>query len=284
MNDEIMNRFKASEQIFRCPLCATQMAFKNQNSLVCTNQHCFDLSRHGYINFAPQQTKMKYSKYLFESRRDIFQAGFYNPLIKSIRQLIDEYFDGLPNLRVLDAGCGEGFFIANLFDYDEQIGEIFATDILKDAIILASKENDVVKWFVGDLANIPLQSGMINLLLNILAPANYCEFQRVMNDGGLLIKVVPGKQYLQELRVCAGEQLTSKEYSNEQVLQCFHRNMNCIGTTHLFYQLPVSGRQLESFIKMTPMMFHVDTTKMNLHSIKQITIDVEIMAGKSCNH
>jgi len=100
-----------------------------------------------------------------------------------------------------------------------------------------------------------------------------------MSDNGFLIKVIPGKSYLKELRDYATDQLIRQEYSNEQVLQHFHKNMICVDKDKLFYQLPVTKSHLENFIKMTPMMFNIDMDKIGLHDISQITIDVEIVIG-----
>jgi len=274
------NRFKSSETIFRCSICDSQMEFRNENSLVCLQNHCFDLSKHGYVNFVPNQNKVKYTKSLFENRRSIFQSGFYDPLIKSIEHSINKYFNTPSHTSVLDVGCGEGFFISKLFGNNKQAGDVFAMDICKDAIVLAAKGNNDIKWIVSDLSNIPLKSNSIDLILNIFTPANYSEFSRIMSDNGFLIKVVPGKYYLKEIRECAKEQLINQDYSNEQVLQVFQNNMVCLDKENLFYQLPVTKSDFENFLKMTPMMFNIDTDKIKFHDIKQITIDVEIVIGQ----
>lgn len=279
---EIYGLFKTAENMFRCPICASQMAFRNENSLVCSGGHCFDLSKHGYVNFLPNQSKTKYTKGLFESRRYIFQAGFYDPLKEQIKSIIGEFSSGLSHLNLLDAGCGEGFFVPEPSKLG-RTSEVFALDILKDAIVLAAKGNRGVKWMVGDLSNIPLRSNSIDILLNILAPANYGEFSRIASDNGYIVKAVPGQRYLLELRERIEGQLVNKEYSNENVVRHFAKNVVCLDNRRLTYQLPVTERHLENFIQMTPMTFNVDKDKIDLSGIGQITIDVEIIIGKKPN-
>lgn len=46
---------------------------------------------------------------------------------------------------------------------------------------------------MGDLANIPIKSESMDLLINIFTPSNYSEFTRILKKDGYLIKVVPGK-------------------------------------------------------------------------------------------
>lgn len=44
-------RFSDSEKVFQCPICKTDLKLK-QKSLFCSNHHCFDISKTGYVNFA----------------------------------------------------------------------------------------------------------------------------------------------------------------------------------------------------------------------------------------
>lgn len=60
-------------------------------------------------------------------------------------------------------------------------------------------------WFVADLANLPIADQSVAVIMNILSPANYQEFKRVLVDDGLIIKVVPRSDYLAELREAIGK-------------------------------------------------------------------------------
>lgn len=271
--------FKNSEKLFRCPLCSNEMIFKNQNSLICRKNHCFDLSKHGYINFVPQQIKFAYSKDLFESRRVIFNEGFYEPLVKEFKDIIKKYSSSHKDMSIADIGCGEGFFISEILENNKLVKTAFALDIVKDAIVLGAKKYSNIKWIVGDLSNIPLKSSSMDILLNILSPANYTEFSRIMKNDGILIKAIPGEHYLRELRNCANKQLMNKKYSNEGVINVFNKNMLCVEKKHIFYELPVDDEILEHFIKMTPMLINVEMNRIDLSMVRQITIDIEIITG-----
>ena len=50
------------------------------------------------------------------------------------------------------------------------------------------------------MANCPFQDEQFDVILNILSPANYAEFTRLLKPGGLFVKVVPESGYLKELR------------------------------------------------------------------------------------
>jgi len=274
---KVYENFKAVEAIFRCPICKSEMRFVNRASLICANRHCFDLSKYGYINFLQKQVKTPYNKELFESRRRVFTAGFYDKIIDTLEEIISEQTTD-KGIRILDAGCGEGFFTTQL-EKTTVKRHIFAVDIEKEAILLASRQAASTKFFVGDLANIPLQNRVIDVILNIFSPASYEEFGRVLTGDGIVIKVVPNKNYLIELREGAKAQLSNSGYSNEQVVKLFKEKMNVIEGKRLSYTLPVSQAQLVDFVAMTPMMFGVDKGKVEIDAITQITIDVDVLVG-----
>lgn len=247
-------------------------------SMVCEKNHTFDLARTGYINFIPNHKKVKYTKELFENRRFVLEAGFYQPLIECLGELILKYTSKSASPFILDAGCGEGFYATEISK--ALPCEMFAMDIAKEAIVLASKSTRSVRWLVADLNNIPLQTSSMDIILNIFTPANYNEFFRILKGEGILIKVIPAGGYLQELRECAKAQLMNKEYSNQEVIELFQEQVQCLDRKHLLYIMPVDIRQIYSFAKMTPMMFNVDFEEINLKKVREITIDLEVLVGR----
>ena len=54
-----------------------------------------------------------------------------------------------------------------------------------------------VNWFIGDLAHLPIQSKSMEVILDIFSPANYAEFERVLEMEGVIIKVVPTSSHLE---------------------------------------------------------------------------------------
>ena len=53
-------------------------------------------------------------------------------------------------------------------------------DISKEAIIMASKEYKNIIWCV-EIFGAPFAGGCFDFILNILAPANYAEFKRMIS-------------------------------------------------------------------------------------------------------
>lgn len=194
--------------VFRCPLCMAPLALSGQ-SLLCANGHCFDVSAKGYVNLAAGRGQsVKYDKALFESRGALLRDGFYVHVLDAV---VGVLASGVPR-RVLDAGCGEGYYARALA---QRLGaELYAFDLSRDAIMLAARGGSPVRLMVADMTNIPLQTGTIDAVLDAFSPAHYGEYARVLKPGGLLVKVIPAPEHLFELRRIAKGQLSRESYES----------------------------------------------------------------------
>jgi len=181
-----------------CPLCQQSLAME-ENSLKCPNRHSYDISKFGYVNLAPQAKQAKdYDKTSFQNRQVILESGFYQHILDELQDLLQT----LPEEQtILDVACGEGYYARKIQEKFPN-KEIYAFDLSKDSIQLAAKSDQslAVKWFVGDLAHLPVQDQSMDVLLDIFSPANYHEFQRVLKKEGLIIKVIPTENHLKEIR------------------------------------------------------------------------------------
>ena len=82
-----LKRFETAT-FFACPFCQ-QALFLSENSLKCKNHHSFDLAKFGYVNLAPQVKQSKdYDKSNFKNRQLILEAGFYQPILKKLLEIL----------------------------------------------------------------------------------------------------------------------------------------------------------------------------------------------------
>ncbi len=201
-------RFEDSASYFACPKCQNPL-IKESNSLKCSDNHCFDLSKFGYVNLlGGKKIDEHYDKKSFENRQLVLENGYYNHILEAISKVLE---NNSQFHSVLDIGCGEGFYSRQLVNKYEKT--FLAFDISKDSIQLAAKSDQsrLVKWFVSDLANLPIQDSSIDIILDIFSPANYKEFRRVLSDDGILVKVVPVAEHVQELREKASQYLKQED-------------------------------------------------------------------------
>ncbi len=73
-------------------------------------------------------------------------------------------------------------------------------DLAKAGIVSATKQEREAIWCVADLAAAPFRNRSFDAILNILSPSNYAEFERLLSDDGIVLKVIPKSGYLKELR------------------------------------------------------------------------------------
>lgn len=277
--EKIYEFYKDSCKIISCPICNNPIYFEKPASIRCQNKHCFDLSNKGYLNFLTNQKQTMYQKELFESRRILFETGYYEPLANKLVELIETRSVEKESIYLADIGCGEGYYSGYIKQKIKK-AEIYAIDNCKDAILMGAKKYTDIKWMVGNLANLPLQSNSIDILLEIFSPSNYKEFTRVLKHNGCLIKVIPGNHYLQELRECINFQTTKTPYTSQRVKEYFSEKMHFKDSCILTYTKKISKEEKEHFIAMSPMLFGKSKTKIDLDQIQQFTFHFEILIGE----
>ena len=272
-----LQRF-ASATAFACPICQENLTLL-ETSFKCCNRHSFDLAKFGYVNLAPQiKQSANYDKENFQNRQQILEASFYQAILEVVSDLLSNSKNAK---TILDIGCGEGFYSRKLQESHPD-KTFYAFDISKDSVQIAAKSepNWAVNWFVGDLARLPIKDASMDILLDIFSPANYGEFRRVLSKDGILIKVIPTENHLKEIRQKVQDQLTNKDYSNQDIKNHFQNNFTILSSKTASLTKPITAEQLQALLSMTPLLFHIDQTKIDWSQLTEITIEAEILVGK----
>ncbi|HEU8386257.1 TPA: methyltransferase domain-containing protein [Streptococcus pneumoniae] len=273
-----LQRF-ASATAFACPICQENLTLLETN-FKCCNRHSFDLAKFGYVNLAPQiKQSANYDKENFQNRQQILEAGFYQAILDAVSDLLAS---SKTTTTILDIGCGEGFYSRKLQESHSE-KTFYAFDISKDSVQIAAKSepNWAVNWFVGDLARLPIKDANMDILLDIFSPANYGEFRRVLSKDGILIKVIPTENHLKEIRQRVQDQLTNKEYSNQDIKEYFQEHFTILSSQTASLTKTITAEQLQALLSMTPLLFHVDQSKIDWSQLTEITIEAEILVGKA---
>ncbi|VJE70572.1 23S_rRNA m1G745 methyltransferase [Streptococcus pneumoniae] len=273
-----LQRF-ASATAFACPICQENLTLLETN-FKCCNRHSFDLAKFGYVNLAPQiKQSANYDKENFQNRQQILEAGFYQAILDAVSDLLAS---SKTTITILDIGCGEGFYSRKLQESHSE-KTFYAFDISKDSVQIAAKSepNWAVNWFVGDLARLPIKDANMDILLDIFSPANYGEFRRVLSKDGILIKVIPTENHLKEIRQRVQDQLTNKEYSNQDIKEHFQEHFTILSSQSASLTKTITAEQLQALLSMTPLLFHVDQSKIDWSQLTEITIEAEILVGKA---
>lgn len=181
----------------KCVTCGQAMTLQGE-SLRCGRGHTFNINRKGFVNLLSKQAEGCYDAALFDARSRVLASGCYDAVAQAV-------CDALPSgaRRILDAGCGEGWYLNRLLTLKPELCGM-GLDISRDAINRATDHPCAALWAVGDLRSLPILDHSCDAVVDILTPAGYGEFARVLSPEGLLIKVYPGREYLREIRAAAG--------------------------------------------------------------------------------
>lgn len=183
---------------YRCPQCSEPLQHDN-NSLRCTNGHCFDIAREGYVNLHLVQHKNSKQPGddvdMLRSRQAFLEKYHYQPLVEQLSVMFEGKL-GVEKL-LLDIGCGEGYYLQQLCQRFGCKG--LGIDIAKDGVRMAAKRRFGAQLAVCSSAKLPYFDNTIDTALCIFSPINIEETKRVLEPGGNLIMVGPGERHLQEL-------------------------------------------------------------------------------------
>jgi 23S rRNA (guanine745-N1)-methyltransferase len=189
-----------TRRMLLCPVRECRLPLvRDGQRLACERKHSFDIARSGYINLLqPQDRRSKNpgdSAEAVAARRRLHDLGVTKPLREAIAGLLDV---GRGDV-VLDAGCGDGFYLGSLV---EPCGcEGHGIDISVPAIQAAARRYPGCEWTVGNADRfIPYTSGAFSAMMSITARQNVGEFRRLLRENGRLLVAVPAPDDLIELR------------------------------------------------------------------------------------
>lgn len=202
--------------LFRCPVCGEPLA-RGERAYACPNRHSYDLAKEGYAYLLPPNQKRSAApgddRQMALARREFLSRGYYELLLNTLCCEILALCGESP--VILDAGCGEGYYTAGIFQALRAAGRrprMAGTDISKFILRSAARREKGIEFAVASSYRLPLADGSADVLLNCFSPLALEEFRRVLRPGGWFLYVVPGAGHLWEMK----EILYEKPYPNEE--------------------------------------------------------------------
>ncbi|WP_334072862.1 MULTISPECIES: putative RNA methyltransferase [Paenibacillus] len=281
-------RLSRQVSLFRCPFCQGPLQVAGGKSMICQQRHTFDISKQGYVNFLHKPIESKYGTALFTSRTEVCRSGWFAPLTERISaKLLGALPSERRSLPLLDAGCGEGSHLAAIAEritaFSSRQVDGVGLDISKEGIALAAKRHSRLSWFVADLTKSPLSDHSFDGILNILSPSNYGEFHRILSKDGLLVKVIPGPDYLRELRELLHPGSRKETGVAAETRQRMQHGFRLEDSPRLTYQREVQQPLLGHLIAMTPLSWGADSEARRIaaHLAQlMVTVDFILLIGR----
>lgn len=260
---------------FICPICGSALNIK-ENTLICNNNHCYDISKHGYVNLLLSQKSSKKrhgdDKLMLKSRQDFLEKGFYKPLLDSLTAEVLKKSNG-KSITVLDVGCGEGYYTANIGKAIPD-SQIYGIDISKEALIFAAKRDKSLKLAAASCADIPLQNSCCDVILNIFSPTVSSEFAKILKHDGILLKAFPLENHLFGLKSAIYEKPYKNKPENPKLDGFTLSNVH-----ELRYTLELtSDEDIINLFKMTP--YYYKTSRSDQSKLQELSyLNTEIEFG-----
>ena len=183
-----------------CPVRDCRLALEREGRrLHCARGHSFDVARSGYVNLLQPQERRSMqpgdTPAAVAGRRRLHDLKVTEPLLGAIA----EFAVASPGDVVLDAGCGDGFYLGTLA---QRTGcDAHGIDISIPAVDAAARRYPHCEWIVGNADRfVPYADGSFSLVMSITARMNSGEFRRVLRDGARLLVAIPAPDDLVELR------------------------------------------------------------------------------------
>ncbi|MGD0302209.1 MAG: methyltransferase domain-containing protein [Bryobacteraceae bacterium] len=192
---------------------------REERRVVCPRGHSFDVARTGYINLLqPQDRRSKEpgdTAAAVKARRRLHDLGVTEPLLRGIAELAAARSSDI----VLDAGCGDGFYLGSLAR--ETSFDAHGIDISTPAVDAAARRYPGCEWIAANADRfVPYAGRSFSIVLSITARMNAPEFRRVLREDGRLLVAVPAPDDLVELRGAGRDRVarTVETFSNQFTL------------------------------------------------------------------
>lgn len=246
--------------LLACPLCRGNMALEqgaSTSALVCVQGHRFDAARQGYVNMLTGRgTNFEAdTAMMVQSRIEFLEAGHYAPLAELVAERIGHH---RPQARdLLDAGAGTGYYV-DAVQRRLSGSRVIALDISKFALRRAARSLPRSVSIVWDIwRDFPVRDHCVDVVLNIFAPRNPREFQRVLRPDGLLAVVTPRPGHLGEVAGQASLLAVPAE-KETNLRRSLDTHFALVEQTPLDLTLELTPRDIRNAALMGPAARHLD--------------------------
>ncbi len=265
-----------------CPLDGTALQFSDKQ-LTCANGHSFDIARQSYINLLPVQFKRSKnpgdSKVMVCARNQFLNRLYFSKIAQKLTEISLTHLSGRQDICLLDAGCGEGYFLDHIMRHFEQLddsGQVSSVglDISKWAIIAASKRNRHIVWVVGTNKRIPVSANTLDMIYCHFGFPNYNEFGKLLKLGGKIILTEAGPEHLIELRNIIYPQITTNHLKSRSEIS----QIPLLESHSLNYKITDLPQQdIANLLVMTPHLYRATQAgKAAAAKLKRMDLTIDI--------
>lgn len=186
----------------KCPICNNEL-IKIDGSYKCSSNHCFDISRGGYVNLltgSKSSDQTGDNPIMSRARHDFLSKGYYSHFASGIAEAALPYAENKSEFCFIDAGCSDGYYTDEIMKTIPCSAQAVGVDLAKSAVKLASHRNSEIVFCVASVFALPVFDSSADAVFSIFTPIAAAENRRVLRPDGVLIVCSPGKRHLWQLK------------------------------------------------------------------------------------
>lgn len=269
--------------LLACPVCQQPLQ-QQDNNLRCSAGHSFDRAKQGYWNLLLSHKKKSKdpgdNAGMVQARREFLDQGHYAELSAQINQLVVDNLPAEPS-RILDMGCGEGFYTAVLeqaLQAAERNDQLIGLDISKHAVKAACKRSPSIEWLVASGANIPVPDNSLDALTVLFSRLMPDAFAKPLKQKGLLLLAWTGEQHLIELRELIYDKVRASNYDPVQQLDPLFQ-LESITDVSYGFELN-DNHSIQTLLGMTPHSQRMPQHKRDQFAeLQQLSLTLDVKLG-----
>lgn len=272
----------------RCPICKSPLN-KEEKAFICENKHNFDVAKQGYVNLLLVQNKRSKepgdNAEMIKSRRNFLSRGFYDQISSSVNDFAIRHVKNstASPVEILDAGCGEGFYINKLKTHIKTLNQTrkeinyYGVDISKYAIRQATHYDKSINWIVASINDLPFLDSSLDIVICIFSNANFREFSRVLKNNGILIFVSPAPNHLTSLRKIIYEEVFN--HTVNDLLEPSIAYFSQVSSQRVSYDINLqSSNDIVNLLTMTPYYWNINPwAKSQIQALEELCVEVDIL-------
>ena len=147
----------------KCPVCGQALEPINR-IWRCENRHSYDVAKEGYVNLLSAHKSgdtIGDNREMALSRRDFLNKGYYQPLAQAVTECLEKY-------------SSDGDTVLDI------TRRFYGFDLSKNMVRLAAKRKTPARFFVANIASIPMLDGSVKAAFHLFAPFHAAEFGRII--------------------------------------------------------------------------------------------------------
>lgn len=240
------------------------------------NGHTFDYSREGYCNLLLVQDKKTQnpgdSAEMISARKRFLESGHYLPILEKVL-----FFLKNENYKnIVDAGCGEGYYLDEISRHINPSISLSGFDISKFAIQIAAKRNKKITWLVASSKKMPFADASVDFILSLFGFPHWDSFKRAQKIGSKVLIVDPASEHLMELRKKIYPKVNkTKTHSLEHALAAGY---SLVSEESLSFEINLKeNEQILDLLFMTPHGFRINPeARENIAKLSELKVTADL--------